>query len=187
MADRTPETGPVDALKLVRRAIFDPGAFTERRERHGEELHIWQARAVLVALQAHTPGGITPEELNGWDQQATAATWALDSKSEHRDDVFSWLPGHIHRLATAYRELSASAAVQISTRQDRIVELEEALRAATDERDALAEQVRRARDAHPRETRQDRPVCGACLTAYEEPQEWPCTTIRALDGGGHRG
>lgn len=45
----------------------------------------------------------------------------------------------------------------------------------------LAERVQRVRDLHSREQRGDRPVCGACLDAYEEPLAWPCPTIAALD------
>jgi len=47
----------VEAITIARRATYDPGAFTRRRRDHnGEEpLHVWCARAAVVALGADGP------------------------------------------------------------------------------------------------------------------------------------
>ena len=46
-----------EAIILARRATFDPGIFTHRLKDHNgpEELHRWQARAVVIALGPSGP------------------------------------------------------------------------------------------------------------------------------------
>lgn len=46
-----------EAIVIARRATFDPGVFTEQRSDHDglEQLHRWQARAVVIALGENGP------------------------------------------------------------------------------------------------------------------------------------
>lgn len=46
-----------EAIVLARRATFDPGIFTKQRIDHNglEQLHRWQARAVVIALGENGP------------------------------------------------------------------------------------------------------------------------------------
>jgi len=47
----TIDTENPKTLRLVRRAIFDPGQFVPRADDHTEPLHAWCARAVLAAFE----------------------------------------------------------------------------------------------------------------------------------------
>lgn len=54
--------------------------------------------------------------------------------------------------------------------------------AALDTLRSLEAQVAAARAVHPREVYGERVVCGWCRDSSEEPWEWPCPTMNALDG-----
>lgn len=114
-------------------------------------------------------------------------------RADHDPDAYSdidnpmarWLKvsaQHVSRLAAAYRELSASAAVEISTRQDRIAELETALRAALAQRDLQAEYfVQANKIAHRVMDERDRLRCerdellGQVWSTAEPPGGYVCS------------
>lgn len=61
--------------------------------------------------------------------------------------------------------------------------LEHAIRQAEAERDKARAALDRVRALHRAEPSYRRKVCAVCFDAREEQYEWPCPTIRALDGG----
>lgn len=66
--DLLPLAGPFDAEAVrehIQRACFDPGSFTHRESRKAEygggrdyeALHVWQSRAIMLALKLTEAGG----------------------------------------------------------------------------------------------------------------------------------
>jgi hypothetical protein len=40
-----------EAEALIRKALFDPGRFTQRADSYNEPLYQWQSRAVMIVLE----------------------------------------------------------------------------------------------------------------------------------------
>lgn len=148
-------------------ALLTPLGVPLANERCGGELEIWRA-AGLARPGSYAPGDLlarlhlTPYEPPDEDERRAIARGLTEA------------PGLLMRLVTAYRELSASAAVQISTRDEQIAKLETALRSAIAQRD----DARAGRCVMTRE-------CAACgLRTGDLPDEVDPETIfeRAEDG-----
>ena len=90
----------------------------------------------------------------------------------------------IRELRASYRFRKAWQSARRRAREYRIGfhNYRKAVDEADAARDRLAEQVKRVRAIHQRRDDPSGPVCGACLDAREQPVDWPCDTIRALDG-----
>jgi hypothetical protein len=96
-----------EALQLLRRAFFDPGAFVPRGDDYSEPLPAWAARAAMAALDAHPLLEIRPyHPTRDAYTAADKAVWAHLRRAEEAEAERDYFAAAVQRVGQVQARLS---------------------------------------------------------------------------------